>query len=325
MKPYRVVLQILGGALAAATMACSGSGSSSLLSTASTEVGATIRGTVDAGASSASESISMQSATGGIRVSVMGANLSAMTDDSGRFTLAGVPAGDARLRFEGQGIDAQLEVSGLRDGQVLTLNVRLSGSRAIVVSGPTPAPAATPSPAPTPSPRPSPTPSPEDEVEFRGRIDSVGDNLLVVAGRTVHVTGSTRIRRRGDPIPFSRLQPGQLVEVEGTPQSDGSVVARKITLEDDGNDDRNGDDGNDDNGDDDNGAHAEFRGAIQSLAPPNLQVAGRRVTTDGGTRILGHRNQAISLGDLKVGQIVEVEGRTQSDGRVLASKIKVED
>jgi hypothetical protein len=288
---------------------------------------------VDTGGAGASQSVSMQSASVGIRVSVVGANLFTQTDGSGSFTLAGVPSGDSRLRFEGAGIDAQLDVSGLRDGQVLTLNVRVSGSQAVVVSGPSPS--ATPSPAPEDNPRPSPSasPSPEDNADFRGRIESIGAGSLVVAGRTVIVNGDTRIRRSGQAFPISSLQVGQLVEVEGSAQANGSVVARKISVEDEGDNQNgnNGNEGNDDNGNhgnngnDDNGAQAEFRGAIQSLAPPNLQVAGRPVTTDGRTRILDDRNQSISLGDLRVGQTVEVEGQVQANGRVLASKIKAEE
>jgi hypothetical protein len=302
MKLTRVLLQTAGGAAVLATLACSGSGSS-VLPTAPTQRGATIQGRVEEAGAGASQ---------GVRVSVMGTSLTALTDAAGRFTVAGVPAGNAHLRFEGVGIDALLDVSGLRDGQVLTLNVQVSGTQATVVTGPSP------SPTPSPSPNPSPSPDDDDELEFRGRIQSIGSSSLVVDGRLVEVDANTLIRRRGDPIPFSALQIGNLVEVEGTPRSDGSVLARKITLEDD--DDNDNDDDNDEDNDE-----TEFKGTIQSIAPPSLVVAGRQVTTNGSTRILDDRGRAITLGDLRVGQTVEVEGRTQSGGVVLASKIKVED
>ena len=237
MKLSRVLLHTAGAAALATTMACSGSGSG-VLPTASTPSGATILGTVDA-ASAAPQ---------GIHVSAMGTSVSALTDAAGRFTLSEVPAGKARLRFEAPGIDAQLEISGLRDGQVLSVSVRVSGTQAALMSGPAPIPEATPSPDPTPSPRPSP--SDEDEVEFRGRIQTIGNNSLTVDGRLVAVDGSTVVRRRGESIPFSSLKVGDLVEVEGAPRSDGSILARKITLEDD-NDDDDDDDRNDDDNDDD--------------------------------------------------------------------------
>jgi len=55
-------------------------------------------------------------------------------------------------------------------------------------------------------------------------------------------------------------------------------------------------------------------------------VAGRAVSTDGSTIYLGRRNEALTASDvLKVGNRVEVEGHTQSDGSVLAKKIKLQD
>jgi uncharacterized protein DUF5666 len=177
----------------------------------------------------------------------------------------------------------------------------------------TPRPSPTPSPDPTPSPtpRPSPTPSPEDETEFRGRIEKISGSDLSVSGRLVHTNSSTRIRRKGDPIPFGALAVGQTVEVEGAGQADGSLLASKITLEDD----------------DDNpgvGAEVEFQGTIQAINNTTLTVAGRLVRTDASTRIR-RKGDDLPFSALAVGQRVEVEGNQQSDGSVLAKKIGLED
>ena len=72
----------------------------------------------------------------------------------------------------------------------------------------------------------------ESEIRFTGRVDSIAPPSLVVAGRLVITDSSTRIERRGDPISLSSIKAGDRVEVEGTQRSDGSVRAKKVSLED---------------------------------------------------------------------------------------------
>lgn len=289
---------LVAAAVAASTIACGGSasmtGPDAPAAAAPASRGATIQGTVQSGVAASEVSAA---SVGGIRVSVVGTSLQVTTDGSGRFTLSGVPAGRVELRFEGSGIDARLTIEGLVAGQTLELTVRVSGNSASRVDD---------------------GDDDDDEVEFEGTIDSVspGDNSLVVASRKVIVTpGSTRILGRNDqPITLASLAPGDRVEVEGAAQSDGSIRAEKIKLEDEDDDD---------DGDDDE-EEVEFEGSVSALNP--LTIAGRRVTTNTSTRYLGHRGDPVPASDvLKVGNKVEVEGRLQTDGSVLAEKIKLED
>jgi uncharacterized protein DUF5666 len=178
---------------------------------------------------------------------------------------------------------------------------------------PRPSPSVSPTPSPTPTPRPTPTPDPEDETEFRGVIETLGNTDLTVSGRLVHVTSSTRIRRKGDPIPFSALAVGQTVEVEGTTQANGSVLASKITLEDDDDDDGPGP-----------GAEVKFEGHVERTSGSDLTVAARLVHTNGGTRIR-RKGDDLTVAALSIGQRVKVEGTQQADGSVLAKRIDVED
>jgi len=291
-KPFPL---LLAAAVAVVTVACGGGSSSvsgpEMPAAAVPSVGgATIAGTVLSDGA-ASSGVGASSASG-LRVSVSGTALRTTTDGSGRFTLAGVPAGRAELRFEGSGIDARLEIEGLQGGQTLTVTVRVSGNSASQVSD---------------------GDEDQDEVEFKGKIDSVGSSSLVVAGRTVHVDASTRILDSHKmPIPLSSLKPGDLVEVEGMAQPDGSVLARKVKLEGEEDDD------------DGHGQEVEFEGTITVLAP--LTIGGRLVTTDGSTRYLGRRNEPLTAaGVLKIGNRVEVEGFQQPNNSVLARKIKLED
>ena len=244
-------LSLLAVVLGAWTAAC-GSRSDSVTDPGLPSTpGATVQGTVNAGAGASSSSVSSSSSSAGIRVTVVGTSLATVTDASGRFLLAGISSGQTALRFEGPGIDARLQLSGLVEGQVLTITVQVSGTTARVLSGPSP------SPSPSPSPTPRPSASPGSEVEFRGSVGSVTPPSLTVAGRIVRTTSATEIKRGRSRIGLAEVRVGETAKVEGTPQADGSVLAREIEIgadqgdDDDEDDDDNEDDEDDDDGDDD--------------------------------------------------------------------------
>lgn len=253
--------------------------------------GATVRGVVETGAASATAAggVRALAAASGVRVSVIGSTLATTTDGSGQFEIRGVPAGRAQLRFEAPGIDARLEIEGLGQGQSLNVNVHLSSAGAFLAEA-------------------------EDhrnETTLRGKLEAVAGARLTVAGRPVQTDGLTEILGRSNArLPLAELRIGQLLEVEGTNQVDGTLYARKVKLED--------------------GAENEapesrfnFVGTIQAISP--LVVGGRSVATDGSTRVLDRRNAPIALAALKLGDRVEVEGTRRPDGSVLAEKIKLED
>ena len=100
---------------------------------------------------------------------------------------------------------------------------------------------------PTPTPTPTATADPTPEVEIKGVVESVGDGTFVVGGVTVVVTTDTRL----DDFGGQPLAAGQRVEVHGVMQSDGSILATSVELDDE---DAVDDDANDDdhNGDDNN-------------------------------------------------------------------------
>lgn len=239
--------------------AACGSSSSSLTAPSSPLAAtATIQGLVNGGGATTASAHTAALSGAGLRVSVVGQPLSAMTDGQGRFTLGGVPAGSVTLRIEGPGIDAQLRLGGLVEGQVLSIEIEVQGSQAKLVTGSS-GPGPGPSPSPTPTPSPSPRPG-EDDVEFRGSIESITPPSLHVAGRLVDTNASTRILRGDTAIALSDLRVGELVEVEGS-SANGAVLASKIKVEDEsGDDDGSADDsGNhgggsgDDGGGDDGG------------------------------------------------------------------------
>lgn len=325
------------------SLACAGGSptSPSALSPAgSAATGVTIRGQLDGAGAAASGQVTALSERANIRISVSGTSLSTLSDASGRFVLSGVPAGRVELRFEGPGIDARLEISGLQEGQELSITVRINGSQVVLVNGPSPSPSPGASPAPSPSPghendedededENEDEDEDENEVEFTGAIQSLTAPNLVVSGRSVSTNASTRfLDNRGRSISFSDLRVGDRVEVEGRLQG-STIAATKIKKEDQpapspapsasptaspapspspgqGQ------------------GEVEFKGRIESLASPNLVVAGRQVSTNAGTRILDDRGRSISFSDLRVGDRVEVEGRLQGS-LVAATKIKKDD
>lgn len=288
MKALMKFASVLAMGLLAA--ACGG-GSSATAPDVVPTASASIEGTV--------ENASASGPVAALKVSVIGSALATSTDDSGHFALHGVPAGQVTLRFEGPGIDARLDLSGLGAGQTMSVRISVSGSQASM----------RPTSSPSPSASPSPSPSPESEVSLRGRIDSISGSSLQVAGKTVATDSSTRIRRSGQTIPLSALQVGQTVEVEGQTQANGSILAKSITVEDETPE---------------NETEVSFKGNIQSISGSTLQVAGKAVVTDGSTRITRH-GDSIAFSTLQVGNKVEVEGTQRTDGSVLAKKISLED
>jgi hypothetical protein len=297
----RTYVSLLAGAMAAGAIACGGGSSSgtgpvtAAIPSTSTPAaaGATIAGTVQTTGVAGAALGGVHALSAGLRVSVVGTSLSTTTDDAGRFVLGGVPAGHVQLRFEGPGVDARLDLDGLQIGQTLTVTVRVSGSSASKVD------------------------DGGREVELKGKVDSVGSNSITVAGKTFKVDASTRLLgQEGATVPLSSFKPGDLVEVEASAQTDGSLLAKKVQLDD-------GEDDGEDNGK--SGQEVAFSGTISSLSP-TLMIAGRTVTTDGETKYLGRKDETLPKADvLKIGNKVEVDGPAQSGTSVLAKKIKLED
>ncbi|MFN8095720.1 MAG: DUF5666 domain-containing protein [Vicinamibacteria bacterium] len=293
-------------ALCAGLAACGGSGSESVTGSsagsggASSTGGATVRGVVETGgaAGSATGEVRALSVGSGIRVSVVGTSLVTTTDDRGQFELRGVPTGRVSLRFEASGLDARLEIESLSEGQSLNVNVHVSSSGAFVAE----------------------TEDHRNETTIRGAIQAVNGSRLTVLGRVVATDGLTQFLDRNNAASrLADLRVGQVVEVEGTNQSDGSLYARKVKQEDGAADDKGGNGG----GADDGGASVNFVGSVQSTSP--LVVGGQTVLTDGSTRVLDRKNNPIGLSALKAGDKVEVEGVRRNATTVFAEKIKLQD
>ncbi len=293
----RVYAVLVAASFSAIAAGC-GSGSSSMTapspasaSASATPAGATVRGAVLTGGVGATSTGSVRALTaaGGVRVSVVGTSLATQTDSAGQFELHGLPSGSVRLRFEAPEVQGEIELEGLEDGHAMTVEVHLSAAGAFLAD----------------------TDDHHGETSLRGRIDAINGTRLQVQGRVVQTDGLTQfLGRQNEAVGLGALKVGDSVEIEGATQSDGSVYARKVKLED-----------ANENEPPEN--EVSFSGGIQSLNP--FRVAGRTVAVDGHTQILDHQNAPVPFSALTLGSTVEVEGTSQPDGSVLAKKIKLDD
>ena len=136
------------------------------------------------------------------------------------------------------------------------------------------------------------------------------DVTVVVNGQTIFEEGVKN---------FASLAVGQHIEVKGTRQADGSLLAAKIE----------GQNVNDDANDDQNANEREMRGTVSSVNAAGSTFVVK--LSDGSTTTV-HVSSATafdggfsSFADLKVGMAVEVRGNLQADNSVAATRVHRED
>jgi hypothetical protein len=304
-----VCLSLAGLALALAAAGCSGPAAVTGPDGSSSVSGAAVLqgAIVGAGLGSSSSNAAVHALAGGsgFRVSVVGTPLSTEVDEEGQFALAGVPAGSVRLRIEGPGVSAQLEVSGLVDGQVTSIQVRISGGVAELASAPTCAPTA--------------------ETFFSGTVEQVSGTRLVVSGRPVDVSEIKKVWRGERRAQLSDLQVGDQIKVFGTLRGDGVVLAEEIAIlssEPGGGGD----------------TWVRFTGTVESVSAssldlhgnpnsgsyPTLIVKGTTVRTNEYTKVARSDGAPMSASEIRVGQTATVEGWRKPDGSVRATGITVD-
>ena len=95
---------------------------------------ATIAGTAAMGTTNSDHDTMDGAPAAGLTVSVSGTNLSTTTNATGYFQLNNVPSGTVRLQFRQSGVDASADVTNVTGQQLVTLQVQVSGSTAVIVS-----------------------------------------------------------------------------------------------------------------------------------------------------------------------------------------------
>lgn len=154
----------------------------------------------------------------------------------------------------------------------------------------------------------APAPPEDTSASIHGTLKSIAGStpnlVLMVDTTTVRTSSGTEVKRRGDVQTLAELKVGQSLHVVGNRQSDGSLVARKIEIDDDAT-----------------GGEFEIEGALGGLkgSCPSVQfgVNGFPVTTSSATVFEGG-----ACASLKSGDKVTVKGLKQADGSVAATSVK---
>jgi len=148
----------------------------------------------------------------------------------------------------------------------------------------------------------------DDSASIHGTLKSISGSkpslVLLVDATTVRTSASTVVKRRGDTQTLDALETGQSLHVEGKRQSDGSIDARKIDIDDD-----------------EDGGEFEIKGSLGGLTGscPSIafSVNGFRIQTSASTTF-----DEVSCAALKSGDKVEVKGTRKADGSVDATRVK---
>ena len=148
----------------------------------------------------------------------------------------------------------------------------------------------------------------DDSASIHGTLNAISGakpNLVLTVGTTaVRTALSTEVKRRGDVQTLDALKVGQSLHVVGVRQSNGSIDARKIEIDDDAT-----------------GGEFEIEGSLGGLKGtcPVIQfgVNGFSISTSASTTFEGAACSA-----LKSGTKVNVKGLRQADGSVAATRVK---
>ncbi len=145
------------------------------------------------------------------------------------------------------------------------------------------------------------------KVEIEGIIQARTDSTFTVGALTFHLTPVTQIEGEDDqPLTPAALQVGVFVEVKGyLDPTTRTLYALKVEV------------------DQLDAQELELVGRIEALGSDSLVVAGITLFVDANTRIEDPWEQPITLADLQVGLLVEVEARQRDDGTYLALEIKI--
>jgi hypothetical protein len=145
----------------------------------------------------------------GVTVRAVSSWQTTRTDAAGRFTLTGLAPGNVALQFSGAGVQASATFA-VSAGATAKVTVTVSRGRSTV----------------SVSPR-------SDGLE--GTISNLTPPKFVLMNPrgtfTITTDSSTQFRMGGANVGFGALALGQQVEVEGSPQTDGSILAARVQVE----------------------------------------------------------------------------------------------
>ena len=148
----------------------------------------------------------------------------------------------------------------------------------------------------------------DDSASIHGILTAIGGAKptlnLTVGGTTVRTSAETIVKRRGDVQTLDALKTGQTLHVIGVRQSNGSIDARRLDIDDDAP-----------------GGEFEIEGSLGGLKGScpavSFGVNGFSVVTNNSTVFDG-----VACSALKSGDKINVKGVTQANGSVIATRVK---
>lgn len=150
-----------------------------------------------------------------VTVTIVGTSTSTTVDGKGHFHLSDVPLGDVQLRFTAEGLDATITLQDVQAGDQIHIKVRVTDTSVRIE-------------AQTRQKRDD-----DDDNEFKGLVSGLAGTCpaisFAVNGTNVTTDGSTRF----EDGTCSSVQNGTRVEVKGLRQSNNTVLATKVEIEDD--------------------------------------------------------------------------------------------
>lgn len=147
----------------------------------------------------------------------------------------------------------------------------------------------------------------DSSASIHGTLNAIAGgvpNLVLTVGTTtVRTSSATEVKRKGDVQTLNELKVGMSVHVVGVRQSNGSIDARKIEINDDAA-----------------GGEFEIEGSVGGLkgSCPSVEfsVNGFSIKTSGATTFEGG-----ACSSLKSGDKVTVKGTRLADGSVAATRV----
>jgi hypothetical protein len=305
----RAIILIAIVPLLAAGIACGGSSMNSPAAPSSTGNGAVISGSLSSGQSAASL-MSVRAAGSpagmGLTVTIAGTSMTTTIDSAGQFTFRNVPGGNLTLQFSGNGMNGQVDLSGVDNSETITLTLTVNGGSVELEDE-------------------HRRGGPQDQLE--GKVQALppttAAGTFMVAGQLVVTDASTNLFIAGTAVQFSSLTLGQRVHVSGH-LNGSSLLATTIQIQ--GPNTTSPDDNNGNQGNQDDSASIEGVLSSKSGAPPNLTllVGGTIVITNGSTEVR-RKGDVQTLGALTAGMTLHVEGVRQSNASILARMIQIKD
>ena len=149
------------------------------------------------------------------------------------------------------------------------------------------------------------------DLEVTGNITELGADYLVVEGYTIYVDGSTEFRGPSNTtVTFSFFQLNDLVQVQADMRNDGTYLATRVKSEDNSGGNEN---------------EVELTGYVTEVGTNSFVINGTTFFVDANTEYRGRHGSAFSFEQIQVGLLLEVKAYAQTNGDLLAVRVKTED